>query len=153
MPTSVRIRSSGPMSLRIAPAAIARSSSPPADRINRSDEYEKRSESLDTASASAATLGWPGGNHRGAVQPAFSTVVAPSLGRMFGARIWWWPQAHNFWLTNRRNIPTIITAATRAPTTSETTQFRGLMGFDPAPFCAAPSPNQNRSLPIERSAS
>src|SRR5262249_10843014 len=31
----------------------------------------------------------------GAVQPAFSIPI-------------WLPQPHNFWLTNRRNIPTII---------------------------------------------
>src|SRR5262249_22931683 len=37
--------------------------------------------------------------------------------------------------------------AIRIPTTSETTQCRlGLTSFDLAPFCAAPRPNQNRSL-------
>jgi hypothetical protein len=30
---------------------------------------------------------------------------------------------HSFWLTNRRNIPTIINVAIRVPTTSDTTQF------------------------------
>src|SRR5262245_57604955 len=34
------------------------------------------------------------------------------------------------------------------PTTSETTQCRSTVGFDPAPFCAAPRPNQKRSLSI-----
>ena len=31
-------------------------------------------------------------------------------------------------------------------------QFRRSIGFDPAPFCAAPSPNQNRSLSMAISA-
>src|SRR5262249_53267648 len=53
------------------------------------------------------------------------------------------------WLTNRRNIPTVINAATRTPTTSETIQFRRSIGCDPAAFCAAPSPNQKRSLSID----
>jgi hypothetical protein len=58
---------------------------------------------------------------------------------------------HSFWLTSDKNIPTIINAAMRVPTTSETTQFRlSARGFDPAPFCAAPMPNQKRSLSIER---
>jgi hypothetical protein len=50
---------------------------------------------------------------------------------------------HHCWLTNKTPINTAI----RIPTTSETTQCRlGLTTFDPAPFCAAPIPNQNRSL-------
>jgi hypothetical protein len=53
---------------------------------------------------------------------------------------------HSFWLTNRKNIPTATNAATRVPTTNDTTQCRGLVAFDPAPFCAAPMPNQKRSL-------
>src|SRR5215475_4259397 len=58
----------------------------------------------------------------------------------------------SFWLTNRRRAPTIINAATRVPTTSETTQFHCTVGFDPAAFCAAPMPNQKRSLSIAVSA-
>jgi hypothetical protein len=50
------------------------------------------------------------------------------------------------WRTNRKNIPTAINTAIRIPTTSEATQCRRLVGFDPAPLCAAPMPNQNRSL-------
>jgi len=52
------------------------------------------------------------------------------------------------WLTNRKNIPTAINAANRIPTTNETTGCRLAVGFDPAPFCAAPRPNQKRSLSI-----
>src|SRR5262245_32796595 len=58
----------------------------------------------------------------------------------------------SFWLTNRRKDPTIINAATRVPTTSDTTQCRCTVGFDPAAFCAAPMPNQKRSLSIAVSA-
>jgi hypothetical protein len=53
-----------------------------------------------------------------------------------------------WWLTNRRNIPTAINSATRVPTINEATQCRGSMGIGPAPFCAAPMPNQKRRLPI-----
>jgi hypothetical protein len=60
---------------------------------------------------------------------------------------------HSFWLANRRYIPTTINTATRIPTTNETTQFRRLVGFDPAaPFCAGPMPNQKRSYSIAVSA-
>src|SRR5262249_49674852 len=60
---------------------------------------------------------------------------------------------HHCWLTNRRNAPTPINTASRIPTTSETTQCRlGLTSFDPAPFCAAPRPDQNRSLSMTVSA-
>src|SRR5262245_17425548 len=82
-----------------------------------------------------------------AVQPAFSMVVALfcgvssiCVGRKSVIKL------HSFWLTNRRNIPTIINAAIKVPTTSETTQFRCSIGFDPAPFWAAPIPNPKRSL-------
>jgi hypothetical protein len=57
---------------------------------------------------------------------------------------------HSFWLTSNKNIPTIINAAMRVPTISETTQFRRSIGFDPALFCAAPIPNQKRSLSIDQ---
>jgi hypothetical protein len=53
------------------------------------------------------------------------------------------------WLTNRKNDPAAINRAIRIPTTSEATQCRRSMGFDPAPFCAAPMPNQKRRLPID----
>src|ERR1700745_1667268 len=52
------------------------------------------------------------------------------------------------WLTKRKNIPTAINRASRIPTINEATQCRHPMGFDPAPFCAAPMPNQKRRLPI-----
>src|SRR6516225_10460372 len=56
---------------------------------------------------------------------------------------------HHCWLTNRIKAPAAINRASRIPATSETTQCRlGLTSFDPAPFCAAPRPNQNRSLSI-----
>src|SRR5262245_34898893 len=54
------------------------------------------------------------------------------------------------WLTNRINAPATINGASRIPTTNEMTGCRLSGGFDPAPFCAAPSPNQERSLSIER---
>jgi hypothetical protein len=54
----------------------------------------------------------------------------------------------HFWLTNRINAPAAITRAIRIPTINEATQCRRSMGFDPAPFCAAPMPNQKRRLPI-----
>src|SRR5262249_54060494 len=48
------------------------------------------------------------------------------------------------------NIPAAINKASKMPTTSETTQCRlGLTSFDLTPFCAAPMPNQKRSLSIE----
>ena len=53
------------------------------------------------------------------------------------------------WLTNRKNIPTAINRAPRIPTINEATQCRRSMGFDPAPFCAAPTPNQKKRLPID----
>src|SRR6516165_4780386 len=57
------------------------------------------------------------------------------------------------WLTNRKNIPAAINRASRVPTTNEVTGCRlGLTAFDPAPFCAAPIPNQKRSLSIAVSA-
>jgi len=44
-----------------------------------------------------------------------------------------------------------INTASRIPTNDEIIQFRlALTSFDPAPCCAAPMPNQNRRLPIER---
>src|SRR5262249_40454321 len=49
---------------------------------------------------------------------------------------------HHCW-TSKRNIPTPINRASRIPTTNEITQCRlALTSFDPAPFCAAPIPNQ-----------
>jgi hypothetical protein len=60
---------------------------------------------------------------------------------------------HHCWLTNRIKAPAAINRASRIPATSETTQCRlGLTSFDPAPFCAAPRPNQKRSLSIAVSA-
>src|SRR5262249_43192994 len=57
----------------------------------------------------------------------------------------------HFWPTNRTNIPTAINRARRVPATSEITQCRLSMRlFDPTPFCAAPRPNQKRSLSIAR---
>src|SRR5262249_26445682 len=57
------------------------------------------------------------------------------------------------WLTNKMKTPAAINRASRIPATSETTQCRlGLISFDPAPFCAAPSPTQNRSLSMGVSA-
>src|SRR5215467_12589646 len=57
----------------------------------------------------------------------------------------------HFWLTNRVNNPTAINRASRIPTTNEITGCRlGLTSFDPVPFCAAPMPNQKRSLSIAR---
>src|SRR6516165_2113988 len=51
------------------------------------------------------------------------------------------------------NAPAAINRASRIPATSEITQCRlGLTSFDPAPFCAAPRPNQKRSLSIAVSA-
>ena len=46
-----------------------------------------------------------------------------------------------------------VNRASRVPTTNEVTGCRlGLTSFDPAPFCAAPIPNQKRSLSIAVSA-
>src|SRR5262245_48056405 len=50
------------------------------------------------------------------------------------------------------NIPTAINRASRVPTANERARFRRSSGFDPAPFCAAPRPNQKRSLSIAVSA-
>src|SRR5215813_14648665 len=51
------------------------------------------------------------------------------------------------------NAPAAINRASRIPATSEITQCPlGLISFDPAPFCAAPIPNQKRSLSIAVSA-
>src|SRR5262249_5560707 len=56
----------------------------------------------------------------------------------------------HFWLTNRINIPAAINTAIRIPTTNAITGCRvGLASFDLAPFCAAPMPNQKRSLSIK----
>jgi hypothetical protein len=56
----------------------------------------------------------------------------------------------HFWLTNRINIPTAINRASRVPTAKERARFRRSSAFGPAPFCAAPRPNQKRSLSIDR---
>src|SRR5262249_41184241 len=54
------------------------------------------------------------------------------------------------WLTNRTNAAAAISTASRIPATNETTRCRlALTLFDPALFCAAPMPNQNRRLPID----
>jgi hypothetical protein len=58
------------------------------------------------------------------------------------------PHKPHRWLTNRINIPTAINRASRVPTANERARFRRSSGFDPAPFCAAPISNQNRSLSI-----
>src|SRR5262245_55898849 len=58
----------------------------------------------------------------------------------------------HFWLTNRINIPTAINRASRVPTANERARFRRSSAFDLAPFCAAPRPNQKRSLSIAVSA-
>src|SRR6516162_6468044 len=51
------------------------------------------------------------------------------------------------------NAPAAINRASRIPATSEITQCRlSVCSFDPAPFCAAPRPNQKRSLSIAVSA-
>src|SRR5262245_37564219 len=55
------------------------------------------------------------------------------------------------WLTNRINIPTAINRASRVPTANERARFRRSNCFDLAP-CAAPIPNQKRSLSIVVSA-
>jgi hypothetical protein len=57
--------------------------------------------------------------------------------------------------TSRASTPAFtapINRASRIPTTNETAQCRLIVGFDPAPFCAAPMPNQKRRLPIAVSA-
>src|SRR6266545_2990069 len=59
------------------------------------------------------------------------------------------PHKPHFWLTNRINAPAAINSAIRIPTTSEATQCRRSIGFDPAPSCAAPMPNQKRRLSID----
>src|SRR5262249_45618302 len=59
------------------------------------------------------------------------------------------PYKPHCWLTNKINNPTAINRASRIPTTNEITGCRlGLTSFDPEPFCAAPMPNQKRSLSI-----
>src|SRR6516162_6924366 len=59
-------------------------------------------------------------------------------------------QRAHCWLTNRIKAPTVINTAIRIPRTSEITGWRlGLTSFDLAPFCAAPLPNQKRSLSID----
>src|SRR5262249_51037075 len=58
------------------------------------------------------------------------------------------PHKPHRWLTNNIKAPTAIITAIRIPTTNETTAWRFLVGFDPAPFSAAPIPNQKRSLSI-----
>ena len=60
--------------------------------------------------------------------------------------------SHHFWLTNKTNAPAAINRASRVPTANERARFRPSSGFDPAPFCAAPRPNQKRSLSIAVSA-
>jgi hypothetical protein len=55
----------------------------------------------------------------------------------------------HFWLTNRINIPTAISRATRVPMANDRARLRRSSGFDPAPFCAAPMPSQKRRLPID----
>ncbi len=50
----------------------------------------------------------------------------------------------------RINAPAAINTAIRTPTTNDVTGCRlGLTSFDPALFCAAPMPNQKRSLSID----
>jgi hypothetical protein len=53
------------------------------------------------------------------------------------------------WLTNRIRIPTAINRASKVPTANERTRCRRSSGFDLAPFCAAPMPNQKRSLSMQ----
>src|SRR6266478_7757945 len=56
----------------------------------------------------------------------------------------------HFWLTNKIKAPTAINTAIRTPTTNDVTGCRlGLTSFDLALFCAAPIPNQKRSLSID----
>jgi hypothetical protein len=62
------------------------------------------------------------------------------------------PRAH-CWLTKRINAPAAINTASRIPTTNEITGCRlSVRSFDLAPSCAAPMPNQKRSLSIAVSA-
>ena len=56
------------------------------------------------------------------------------------------PHNPHCWLTSNIKAPTLINTAIRIPTTNETTQCRRSVDFDPAPFCAAPIPNQKRRL-------
>src|SRR5262249_42253165 len=57
---------------------------------------------------------------------------------------------HHRWLTNKTNAPAAINTAIKIPTTNEITGCRlRLTSADPAPFCAAPRPNQKRSRSIE----
>src|SRR5262249_3786172 len=66
--------------------------------------------------------------------------------------VWSPPQGRHkphCWLTNRTKAPAAITTAIRTPTTNDVTGWRlGLTSFALAPFCAAPMPNQKRSLSI-----
>src|SRR5215831_2123801 len=63
------------------------------------------------------------------------------------------PHKPHCWLTNKINNPAAINRASTIPTTNEITGCRlGLTSFDLAPFCAAPIPNQKRSLSIALSA-
>src|SRR5262249_39535502 len=56
----------------------------------------------------------------------------------------------HFWLTNKTKAPTAINNAIRTPTTNETAGCRlRLTSSDSSPFCAAPRPNQKRSLSID----
>src|SRR5262249_40358231 len=59
------------------------------------------------------------------------------------------PHKPHCWLTNKINNPAASNGASTIPTTNEITRCRlGLTSFDLAPFCAAPMPNQKRSLSI-----
>jgi len=59
-------------------------------------------------------------------------------------------QRAHCWLTSRIKAPKVINTAIRIPMTSEITGWRlGLTSFDLAPSCAAPMPNQKRSLSID----
>src|SRR6516165_12626119 len=79
------------------------------------------------------------------------TCLPPSL--LVSAIVARPPHKLHRWLTNRINIPTAINRAIRTPTTNDVTGWRlGLTSFDLAPFCAAPMPNQKRSLSIALSA-
>src|SRR5215831_558410 len=68
--------------------------------------------------------------------------------RNVGVLVGW---LHHCWLTNKTKATTAIKKASRIPTTNEITGCRlRVTSSDPAPFCAAPRPNQKRSLSIER---
>src|SRR5262245_30797814 len=76
------------------------------------------------------------------------------VGLFNSANLWSPPQGRHkphCWLTNRTKAPAAITTAIRTPMTNDVTGWRlGLPSFDLAPFCAAPMPNQKRSLSIDR---